>query len=197
MSILTFPSTGDTFFTLQYNGDILDAATAIDSWILQPHQDYPKYCYFNVGSEAGLVDGITLTSASGAVIKVGHVALTGGALGSDTGAGVLFFREVSGNIISGEALNVGATLYCNAASGALDCPLNAAVALFVAVETNTIRYALGGATPSNAAATPASFGTPVYALGYGSFIGWKDVSQFKMIHAASGSNATVTVNVMF
>jgi hypothetical protein len=194
---LTFNSTGDTYFTVQYNGDILDTAQGIDKWLLQPSEQFPRFCYFNAGQNAGLVDGVTLTGqTSGAVILVGHVSLTGGVVTS-TGQGVLFFREISGHIVSGENLRVSTTTYCVATSGPLNCPLTPARSLMIQVETAALRYAIGGATPSNAAATPESFGGPFPAGSSLNVAGWHDVTTFKMIHADSSANAVVTVFVQF
>ncbi len=197
--IPVFSTSGSTYYTLRYNGDVLDSATKIDSWIQQHprYQEFPSYCFFNQSANAGLVNGVTLTGqTSGAVIHVGRVVLTGGAVAS-AGMGVLIFKAISGEVVSGENLRVGATTYCVAASARLDCPSGPARSLYIMVETNNIRYALGGATPTNSAATPADFGGLVPASSNLSISGTKDVSDFQIIHAASGSNAAVTVFVIF
>lgn len=194
-----FVADGECYYTLQYNGDILDTAKGLDDWILQARTEYPRYCFFNAGQSTSLVDGVSLTGqTSGAVIKVGRVVLTGGALGSNTGAGVLFFREVSGKIASGENLRVSTTTYCVAASGMLDAPVGAlARALFVQVEANSVRFAMGGATPTNAGDTPANFGTIINANENLMVSGFKNVSTFKLIHAANSANANVNLQVYF
>ena len=203
---MTINNTGDTYITLQYGGSSLNTATAIDSWLLQPNPEYPFFCYFNQSASASLVDGVTLTGAtSTAVIKVGRVVLTQGSAAS-AGMGVLFFRYDVSNpvgkvILSGENLQVSSSTYCVAASGKLDAPLTPARALFLAVETNTIRYASGGVAPTNSTATPASFGIPIVSSSgiatYASIVGWKDVNSFQMLNAISGTLATVTVSVQF
>jgi hypothetical protein len=193
-----FVADGECYFTLQYNGDILDTATGLDSWIIQPPIEYPRYLYFNRGY-TGLVDGVTLTGGtSGAVIKVGHVVLTGGALSGTTGAGVIFFRPVSGTIASGETLTSSGTL-AYAVSKPFDSPVGAkARSLFIQVETNTIRVAMGGATPTNSADTgEANFGFPVYANENLMISGFQNVESYKAIHAVSTSNAVVNLNVYY
>jgi hypothetical protein len=191
--------TGDSYFQLQYDGDVLDAAKALDAWLLQPPPDYPHYCYFSSGQNAGLVDNVTLTGqTSGAVIEVGRVIIPGGVIGSSNAQGILFFKRRSGNIVSGENLRVSTTTYCVSTSGELDSPIGQqARSALITVETNTIRVALGGATPTNTAGTPASFGTPIAASNSMSITSWKDIKDLKMIHAASGSNAVVNVVVSF
>jgi len=190
---------GDTFFTLQYNGDVLDSAKGIDSWLLKPSLDYPHFCYFYSGQSALLVDGVSLTGqTSGAVIKVGRVITTGGALGSSTGTGVLVFQKVSGNIVSGENLRVSTTTYCIAGSDSLDAPIGQmARSIFIAVETNSVRFTCGGVTPTNTAGTPASFGTLLKDTQSVTITGWRDCYNFKMINAASGSNASVMIEVQY
>jgi hypothetical protein len=191
--------TGDSYFQLQYDGDVLDSAKGLDEWILQPKPDYRHYCYFSSGQNAGLVDGVVLTGqTSGAVIEVGRVIIPGGVIGSSNAQGILFFKRRSGNIVSGENLRVSTTTYCVSTSGELDAPIGRpAKSVLVTVETNTIRVAYGGATPTNSAGTPASFGTAVPANGSISATSWKDIKDLKMIHAASGSNAVVNVVVSF
>lgn len=191
--------TGDSYFQLQYDGDVLDAAKNLDAWILQPKSDYPLYCYFSAGQNAGLVDNVVLTGeTSGAVIEVGRVVIPGGVIGSSNAQGILFFRRRSGNIVSGENLRVASTTYCVATSGELDSPIGQqARSVLIVVETNTIRLGLCGATPTNTAGTPASFGLPIAANGSISITSWKDIKDLKMIHAASASNAVVNVTVSF
>jgi hypothetical protein len=196
--MLAFAYDGDAYITLQYNGDVLDAATALDEWILSPKREYPHYCYFTAGQSTSLVDGVKLTGqTSGAVIKVGRVITTGGALGSSTGAGILFFYKVSGELVSGENLRVSTTTYAVAGSGALDSPLVPARSAFVSVETNSIRIACGGVSPTNAAGTPASFGVLLQNTQSTVVGGWKSVRTLKMINAASGSSSSTTVIVNF
>lgn len=194
-----FISDGECYFTLQYNGDILDTAATLDDWLLNPRADYRRFCYFNQSANAGLVDGVRLTGqTSGAVIKVGRVVLTGGAIDS-AGLGVLFFQPVSGKIVSGENLRVSTTTYCVAASGELDSPVGArARALFVQAESNDIRFAMGGATPTNSAATPANFGTIIKGIPENVMIsGFKNVETFKMVHAVSTANAVVNLQIYY
>ena len=198
MSVHTYD--GDAFITLQYNGDVLDTAASLDDWILNPRtQQYAHYCYFISGQSTSLVDGVTLTGqTSGAVIKVGRVITTGGALASNTGAGILFFQKVSGEIVSGENLRVSTTTYAVSASAAIDAPLGRqARSVFIVVETNSIRFTCGGVAPTNAAGTPANFGI-LMINGQNTVIGGaQSVRTLKMIHAASGSNAAVTVVVSY
>jgi hypothetical protein len=186
---------GDPRFTLQYGS--LNTATTFDSWLIQPHQEYPYYCYFNQAANAGLVDGVTLTGqTSGAVIKVGHVVLTQGALNSG-GMGVLFYQIVSGVIATGENLRVSSTTYCVASSKQLDCPLTPVRSIYITVETNTIRYCIGGSTPTNSAATPASFGIPLTANQNIVLASGNNISSFSMINAVSNSLAVVDVTFNF
>lgn len=196
---LSFVYDGDAYFTLQYNGDVLDTAQGLDSWILNPSEQYPYYCFFNSGQSTSLVDGVSLTGqTSGAVIRVGRVITTGGALGSNTGAGVLFFYKVSGEIVSGENLRVSTTTYCIAASAARQAPVGLqARSITVMVETNSIRYTCGGVAPTNAAGTPASFGVLVAANENFTVSGWHDVRTFQIIHAVSTSNAAVNMIVRY
>lgn len=194
----TFVTDGECFFTIQYNGDILDTATGLDSWLLAPPINYPYFCYFNRGA-TGLVDGATLTGGtSGAVIKVGHVVLTAGVLGSTSGGGILFFQKVSGEIISGETLTSSGTL-AYSSSAALNSPMGIPPrALFLQTETNSIRFALGNAVPTNAADSGyASFGTILSATQNLMISGLQNIASFKVIHAASGSNATVNMEIYY
>jgi hypothetical protein len=192
-------TTGDCYFTLQYNGDVLDSAKSIDSWLLKPSLDYKYFCYFTAGQSASLVDGVSLTGqTSGAVIKVGRVITTGGALGSSTGTGVLIFQKVSGQIVSGENLRVSTTTYCVAGSASSDMPLGQPVrSLFLSVETNSIRFTVGNVAPTNSAGTPASFGTLLKDTQTAIITSWKDCSNFKMINAVSTSNASVSVDITY
>ena len=193
---------GDTFFALQYNGDALDSATGLDPWFLDPMEppqnDYKYFCYFNQGQSASLMDGVTLTGqTSGAVIKVGRVITTGGVLLSSTGAGVLIFRKVSGEIASGENLRVSSTTYCVSASIALAKPLTKPKAVFLSIETNSVRYFCGGVTPTNAVGTPANLGVLLRDTQDIVLTSYLDMRTFKMINAASGSNATVNVEIKY
>ena len=199
MFVNSYSYDGDCYFTLQYNGDVLDAATSLDTWLLDPPAEYPYFCYFITGSETGLTGGIRLTGAtSGAVIKVGKVITTGGALGSDTGAGIIFFQKVSGEIVSGENLDIGATVYAVSASVALDVPVGCKPrSVFMMVETNSIRIALGGVAPVNAAGTPAAFGAVITANQSTAINGWKNCKSLQIINAASGSNAVVNMMVLY
>lgn len=195
---LAFNYDGDAYFTLQYDGDVLDSAVGLDSWLLNPPEGY-VFCYFNQGQNAGLVDGVKLTGqTSGAVIKVGRVIIPGGAIGSSNAQGILFFKPISGSIVSGENLRVSTTTYAVSASATLQPPSGLqARSIFVSVETNTIRFACGGVAPTNAAGTPASFGVPLRDKENVVISGWQDVKTFQMIHAASGSNAVVNVIVYY
>jgi len=195
---LAFNYDGDAYFTLQYDGDVLDAAKGLDSWILQPPDGY-LFCYFKQGQNAGLIDGVTLTGqTSGAVIKVGRVIIPGGAIGSSNAQGVLFFRPISGNIVTGENLRVSTNTYCVTTSATLQPPTGMmARSILLVVETNTIRFAIGGVTPTNAAGTPASFGVPLVAGENIVISGWHDVRTFQMIHAVSTSNGVVNVVVHY
>lgn len=190
---------GDTYFTLQYNGDILDSATGLDTWLLQPKPDYPHFCYFHSGQSVSLVDGVTLTGeTSGAVIRVGRVVLTGGTLAGGTGIGILMFYPVSGNIVSGENLRVSTTTYCVAASAALDCPVGKPPKqLCLSVETNSIRFTCGSVAPTTSSGTPSSFGVLVQDGQTANISGLRDIKNFKMIHASSASNAVVHVEVLY
>ena len=190
---------GDTYFTLQYNGNVLDTATSLDGWILQPPPDYPKFCYFISGQSTSLADGVVLTGqTSGAVIEVGRVITTGGTLAGSDGTGILFFKRRSGNIASGENLRVSTTTYCVTGSTALDAPIGQqARSVTISIETNSVRFTLGGVTPTNSAGTPASFGTLLKDTQSATFTSWRDMKNFKMIHAASASNATVNVEVQY
>jgi len=191
---------GDPKYTLQYGGDSLDAATMIDNALVNPLQNFPYYCHFNAAANAGLVAGVTLTGqTSGAVIKVGKVVLTQGAVAS-AGMGILFYTTTtydSARIVSGENLRVGNTTYCVALSGHTDAPMSVARSIFITAETNTIRYCVGGATPTNAGATPASFGVPLTAGQSIVLSSPHELYTFSMINAASGSNAVVNIIVCF
>ena len=197
MYVQAYVYDGDPRFLLQYGGDSLDTATTIDSWLIQPNQKYPFYCHYTQAGNAGLVNGVQLTGAtSGAVIKVGHVVLTQGAVAS-AGMGILFFQFISGKILNGENLQVGGVTYCVAASGQQDAPLTPARSIFVSVETDTIRYCIGGATPTNAAGTPANFGIDLPALSNIVLSSPSSITTFSMLNAASESNATVEMVINF
>lgn len=198
--IQVFNHSGNTAFFLQYNGNILDTAAGLDSWIRNPNahaRDYPYYCYFNQSASASLVDGVQLTGqTSGAVIKVGRVVLTGGAVAS-AGLGVLFFYYPSSYvaITSGENLRVSSTTYCVAASSTLNTPKQRAKSLLVAVEDNDIRYTVGGVTPTVTSGTPDGLGILVNPNSGFTINGPADVDSLMMIHAAAAANATVHVAV--
>jgi hypothetical protein len=198
--MLVFAYNGDSYFTLRYDGDILDAARHLDPWILEPHADYPRFCYFNTGY-TGLVDGIRLVGAtSGAVIVVGHVVLTSGTLAGTVGEGVLFFREVSGVIVSGENLQIGGAgqVYAVTASVMLDAPVGqTARGLFVQAETNSVRFTIGGLTPTTSTGTPASLGVLLQPNENVQIMGRKDVVDFQIIHAVAASNASVNMIVSY
>ena len=197
MYVIAYQYDGDPRFTLQYGGSSLNTATSFDSWLIQPHQEFPFYCYFNQAANAGLVDGVTLTGqTSGAVIKVGHVVLTQGALNS-AGMGVMFYQIVSGIIATGENLRVGNTTYCVASSKQLDCPLTPVRSIYLTIESNTIRYCIGGSTPTNTGATPASFGIPLTAGQNIVLSSGNNIALFSMINAVSASLAAVDVTFNF
>lgn len=197
----TFVHDGDCYFTLQYNGDVLDTVKSLDPWILNPPAAYPFFCFYKLGQNAGLVDGVTLTGeTSGGVIKVGRVIIPGGTLAGSTAAGVLFFRQVSGQIVSGENLRVSTTTYCLAASGPLDSPVGCAPKeIIVQPESgsNNIRIACGGVAPTASTETPVSFGMLLLANANIVLKGWKNVSSFQMINAVAASNAVVNVMVNY
>jgi hypothetical protein len=196
---LTFNYDGDSYFTLQYTGDVLDTARGIDSWLLQPPPDYPYFCYFKQGQNAGLADGVVLTGqTSGAVILVGRVIIPGGSLAGNDAQGILFFKKVSGHIVTGENLRVSTTTYAVTTSAGLNAPIGQmAKSVFLNVETNSIRVAVGGVSPTNAAGTPVSFGAIVKDGDSIVFSGWNDVKTMQMIHAASGSNAVVNAIIHY
>ncbi len=188
---------GDTYFSLQYNGNILDTATGIDKALLMPNVKY--FCYFQQGQNAGLVDGVTLTGqTSGAVLKVKDVVTTGGAVGSSDATGVLLIEKVTGTLVSGENLRVSTTTYAVAASGLLDTPFGMqAKSLMVSVETNTCRFFTSGLTPTSSTDTPASYGIPLLDTTNIVINGWKNVNDFKIIHAVEASNAVVHIEIAF
>lgn len=189
---------GDCLVFLQYNGNVLDTAAGLDDWLLNPRINYPYFCYFNQGQSASLVDGVSLTGqTSGAVIKVGHVITTGGTLGGSDGVGILFFSKTSGEIQSGENLRVVATTYCVAGSIAKAAPLGKPKAVSLDVETNNIRYALGGFTPTSSTGTPASYGILLVATLSKYIAGTQNVASLQMIHAAGASNAVVNVGIYY
>lgn len=200
MFLNVFSYDGDPKYTLQYGGDTLDAVNTLDDALVNPRVTTPYYCHFNAAANAGLALGVTLTGqTSGAIVKVGKVVVTQGTV-SSAGMGVLFYTTStydSARIVAGENLRVGNTTYCVASSGHTDAPMTVARSIFIVVETNTIRYAVGGVIPTNGAATPASFGVPLVAgqsLVLSSPI---QLNTFSMINAASGSNAVVNIVVCF
>lgn len=188
---------GDPRFILQYGGNGMATAQTIDPWLVQPLPAFPEYCHFNQAQNAGLVAGVTLTGAtSGAVITVGKVALTQGTI-SSAGMGVLFYRPISGHVVVGENLQLAASTYCVSGSAQRDTPLNKARSILVAVETNAIRYCVGGPIPTTSAGTPASFGVP---LSVGQIIvlsGEPTMDTFSWINAVSASNAVLDMVINF
>ena len=195
--MIVFPYDGDAYLFVQYNGDNLDAVSSLPSEVIQPSTKY--FCYFNQGQNAGLVDGVTLTGqTSGAVVVVKCVYLTGGALLSNTGAGILFYTRISGNVISGENLRVGTTTYCVASSGQLDTPYGRiARAIFISVESNDARFTFSGVSPTNTAGTPANLGHLIQPNENVVISGWKNVKDFKLISAVSTSNAVVNMTIHY
>ena len=185
---------GDSKYTLQYGGSSLNTATSFDNWLMQGRQQYPCYIHFNQAASASLVDGVTLTGAtSGAKIKVGHVVITQGTAAS-AGMGVLFYTPLSDTIVvTGENMQVGASTYCVAASNQAYTPLTPIKSVYITVESNTIRYCIGGDTPTNSAGTPASFGIPLTAGQNIVLSSGYNLSTFSMINAVSASLATVDV----
>lgn len=195
-----FTVDGDCLVTLQYGGDTLDSATKINSWLLDQKQspEFNHFCYFIQGQNAGLVDGVTLTGqTSGAVIVVGRVITTNGAVGSSDALGILIYKITSGEIVSGENLRVAAATYAVSASIRRPRPIFEPRAIMLDVETNNIRFTLGGSTPTTSTGTPASYGTLLSAGASKYISGYVNISQFQMIHAIAASNAVVNVSLFY
>ena len=198
---LAFVTNGDSYFTLQYKGTTLQTATILDDWILNPKSEYPNYCYFIQGQNAGLVDGVTLTGAtSGAQIQVGRVILTAGTLAGSTGVGILFYRIVPGSvpIATGENLQVSSTTYCVSNSIQIDSPVGQqARGAFIQAENNNIRFTMGNATPTSGTGTPASFGNVLFSNTSMYISGAKNLNSLQMIYDSATSNDAVNVIIAY
>ncbi len=216
--MLVFPYEGDAYLTLKYSGSVLSSAVSLDPYVIKPTTNY--YIHFHSGQNAGLVDGVTLTGqTSGGVIKADRVLITSGSTGSSNAVGVLFCEHLSDNkIVSGENLRVSTTTYCVAHSPLLSTPFSlSARALFLTVETNSLRISYSGVPPTSGSGTPASFGHLVASSALSSIriissssgeddivlnntfrvSGWKSVKDFKMIANDTSNIPTVTITVYY
>lgn len=207
MYVQAYGYDGDSKFTVQYGGSTLNSATSFDERLLGINHDnqlakWPKYIHFNQAQSASFVRGVQLTGAtSGTIINAGPVVITQGTAASG-GMGILFYNidassPLNAQIVSGENLQVGASTYCVAASNQSDTPLTPIRSVYITVETNTIRYCIGGAQPTNSGATPASFGIPLTAGQNIVLSSGYMLQTFYMINAVSGSTATVDVTFNF
>jgi len=188
---------GDAYFYLQYGGDTLDAVSTIDTYLLNPPTKY--FVQFEVGQNAGLVDGVKLTGqTSGAVIIVKRVVIAQGAVGTSDAQGVLLYDRISGTVSAGENLRVSTTTYCVATTGQLETPMGQpARALSISCETNSVRFCFNGDTPTNSAGTPASHGHLIRANENMTVVGYSNVRNFKMMNAVSTSNGVINVTIHY
>lgn len=191
---------GEAGLTVQYLGDLIDAAMTIDTNLLAPPVSATHYIRFTAGANAGLVAGVTLTGqSSSAVVAVVAVVTTSGTIGASDAAGLLFVRVISGTVTSGENLRVSTTTYCVARSSQLAnrfAGMNAS-ALYMTCETNSIRYTLDGVVPINSSGTPASLGHLLVAGDNLLLMGMGNIRNLGFLNAASASNGVLTVSVIF
>jgi len=196
--MLVFPYEGDAYLTLKYSGSILASAVSLDPYVIKPTTNY--YIHFHSGQNAGLVDGVTLVGqTSGGVVRVDRVLITGGVISSNNAVGVLFCEHISDNkIISGENLRVSTTTYCVAHTSLLSTPFSlSARALFLTVETNSLRVSYSGVPPTSGSGTPSAFGHLVKSDNTFRVSGWKSVKDFKMIANDTSNLPTVTITVYY
>lgn len=208
MYVQAYTYDGDSKFTVQYGGSGLNSATSFNENLLGINhaislEKWQKYVHFNQAQSASFVQGVQLTGAtSGTIINVGPIVITQGTA-SSAGMGVMFYQidpssPLNASIVSGENLTVsGPTTYCVAASKQSDTPLTPIRAVCITVESNTIRYCIGGPLPTNSVATPASFGIPLTAGQNIVLSGGYTLQTFSMINAVSSSLATVDVTFNF
>jgi hypothetical protein len=145
--------------------------------------------------DAALVVGATLTGVtSTATAKVVAIVITDGAL-TGAGVGIVFIDHIAGTFTAGETV----TGMCVLDSSQIDCEVMdlPAKSILVTVETNIIRVNWTKQDPTNAAATPASFGHPLSPGQNIEINGQGNVKKFRMINAASANNAIVNVTIKY
>jgi len=192
-----FSVSGEAGLYVQYSGDLCDSALSLDANLINPPSQY--YIRFTAGV-ATLKVGVQLTGGTSSnTSRVKAVVVTSGTLAGNDGAGILFLEELSGPITAGEDMDTGATTQCVARTTQIDCKVKdlTAKSLLVFVETNTMRFDCSGASPTNSAATPASFGIPMAANTSAEISGQGNVKNFKFINAASASNGVMNVLIRY
>lgn len=191
MSNLVFAHQGQATIYLKYVGDgtstILNTATGLDDYVKELKTPYIQY--FSAGQSASLVDGVTLTGqTSGAVLHVERVLITQGTLGGSDACGVLFCKSITGTVTAGENLRVSTTTYCVAVESQKAIPKGLFLKhITMQVENNNLRVLWDGLSPTNSAATPASWGLLVQANENLPIAGYHNCCNLKMINAVAGS----------
>lgn len=188
--MLVHSLSGEAGILVQYSGNLIDAATILDKNLAQPPTD--RYIYFTAGV-ATLLVGKKLTGAtSAATAQLKAIVITSGALADGDAAGILFLSGISGTFSSGENLQIGGATKAVAGSAVLSCPLNApATSALVAIETNAIKYASSGMTPTTTIGIPGPAGSFVR------LDGWSTVKNFAFLNASSSANSVVTIQVNY
>jgi len=197
--MLTFNNNGEAGIYVKYQGDVVDTAIKLPKALAQLPDEATHYVRFTAGI-ATLINGALLTGGTSKnTCRVVEVVVTNGTLAGNDGEGILFINELSGPITSGENLDIGVTTQCVARTTNIENKFRGCVAkaLFMTVETNSVRFTLDGLTPTNSAATPASYGHLIQANENIEIVGWDNVKNFYFINAVSTSNGVVNLTVMY
>lgn len=200
MSNMVFTKGGTGSIFVQYGSDLIDAVTALDSALLQPPQDATHFLRFGSGQNTGLVPGVMLTGqTSAATLRVVSVVITYGTIGTSDAAGILFVKEVSGTVSSGENLRVSASTYCVARSTQVENTVRGMLAkgVVMSVETNSARYTLDGIGPTNSTDTPAGLGHLIVAADYVKIMGVGNLKGLRFRNAVAASNGVVNFSILY
>jgi hypothetical protein len=197
----TFDMMGIAGLYLKYSGDLVDVAQSLSTHVLHPPSR--TYMRFSVGV-ATLVTGVRLVGqSSNAVLTVNGVVVTAGTLSGNDGAGIIFVTVVSGTPQDGENLRISATTQCVSRSTVITIPAphwgaEIARAVFVQVETNSIRLLWDGSTPTTSGETgDVSFGFLLTDAQSIPLKGEQNVKNLKFINAATASNAVVNLAIYY
>ena len=192
-----FDYDGDAGLYLNLSGNLIDAAWSVSSFnglYLVPAET-SHILRFTTGT-AYLVAGKTITGATSTFnAHLLAVVIGSGTLAGGDATGFILVSNPSGTLtVGGENYTVGSDACCTSTQS-LECPSwikgRRPTALWMTVETNTIRYTHDGTTPTTAVGHSLAAGGALVLKGA------KNIYNLKVINAAGASNSSCHLTFLF
>jgi hypothetical protein len=191
-----FAHDGDCLFTGIWTA--ITASKSFDANLLSIPKGATHFVRYTTGTDFSLVAGETVTGAAASAVVVA-VVLETGAISSDTAAGILFLKTVSGAFAAETITGGTSTGTVLIAQDLVKLSPHTAnpnpKALLVAVETAAIKCTVSGIEPTATAGT--NFGVHMDAGQSRVIRGINNIKNFKAINAVASNGAILKWELYF